>query len=471
MNPMGTGISRNIVLLGAAALGAVTLATVAQAQVTETYVFRDSMMPTEGAGNALEPVYNAGGAILTSGTDFVDGAYVTHDISASACASSPTVRAWSFPESGGLRHANVAPAVVTGSYSISMLMRYNPMDGGYARLIDFSNSTLDTGIYKLGDGVSFYPVGTFAAGSFVEDQDVFVTVTRDGTSKTVSLYINGIPSGTYDDTGDLYAPSASVMYFLMDNTTGSAAIRETDPGVISYLQVRDTPMTPAEVTASLAAICMTVACGDGVVETGEACDDSNVDGSDGCSSTCTVETGWVCSGAPSVCAQTCGNGVLDTDEVCDDGGNADSDGCSAACAVETGYFCSGAPSVCMALTTCGDGQYEATAPTATTDRACAACTTCTAPMVEVSACSATADTVCGAEGDAGVADGGIAHMAGDASIATDASSASDGSITRKKASDGCGCLVAGAGSPLDGAGPAAILLLGLLATGRRRRQH
>ena len=68
---------------------------------------------------------------------------------------------------GGLRHANTAPTVVTGSYSISMLMRFNPMDTGYARLIDFSNSTQDTGIYKLGNGVSFFPVGTFAAGSFV----------------------------------------------------------------------------------------------------------------------------------------------------------------------------------------------------------------------------------------------------------------------------------------------------------------
>ena len=49
----------------------------------------------------------------------------------------PDVRAWSFPVSGGL-YANTAPTVVTGrGYSISMLTRYNPMDSGYARLIDF----------------------------------------------------------------------------------------------------------------------------------------------------------------------------------------------------------------------------------------------------------------------------------------------------------------------------------------------
>ncbi len=269
------------VMLGGAAL--------ATAQTTETYLFRDSFEPIEEAGNVLVPVSNATATIVTSGPDFLNGSFVTETISASACASTPTIRAWSFPESAGLRHDNGAPTVVTGSYSISMLMRYNPMDTGYARLVDFSNSTLDTGIYKLGDGVSFYPVGTFAAGSFVADQDVFITITRDATSKLVSLYINGVASGTYVDTGDLYAPSATVLYFLLDNTTGSAAITETDAGVIAYLQVRDTPMTPEEVTASLAAICEVVSCGDGVVGGSEACDDGNTVSGDGCSAVCTIE--------------------------------------------------------------------------------------------------------------------------------------------------------------------------------------
>lgn len=270
----------------------------AGAQTTETYLFRDSFAPIEGAGNVIVPVSNATGAIVTDGPDFLDGAFVTETISATACASTPTIRAWSFPEKAGLRHDNGAPTVVTGSYSISMLMRYAPMDAEYARLVDFSSSTLDTGIYKLGDGVSFYPVGTYADGSFVTDQDVFITITRDATSKLVSLYINGLPSGTYVDDGDLYAPSATVLYFLLDNTTGSAAISETDAGVIAYLQVRDTPMTPEEVTASLAAICEVVSCGDGVVGGTEACDDGNTTSGDGCSAVCTVEEAG-CADAPA----------------------------------------------------------------------------------------------------------------------------------------------------------------------------
>ncbi len=42
-------------------------------------------------------------------------------------------------------------------------------------------------------------------------------------------------------------------------------------------------------------------CGNGVVEGAEQCDDSNTADTDGCSSTCTEEAGWTCTGEPSVC--------------------------------------------------------------------------------------------------------------------------------------------------------------------------
>ena len=35
------------------------------------------------------------------------------------------------------------------------------------------------------------------------------------------------------------------------------------------------------------------------------CDDENVDDFDGCTSECKVETGYYCSGEPSVCATRC----------------------------------------------------------------------------------------------------------------------------------------------------------------------
>ncbi|TMA57855.1 MAG: DUF4215 domain-containing protein, partial [Deltaproteobacteria bacterium] len=51
-------------------------------------------------------------------------------------------------------------------------------------------------------------------------------------------------------------------------------------------------------------------CGDGLVEGSEQCDDGNTANGDGCSSICTLESGFSCSGNPSVCTSACGDGFL-----------------------------------------------------------------------------------------------------------------------------------------------------------------
>jgi cysteine-rich repeat protein len=94
-------------------------------------------------------------------------------------------------------------------------------------------------------------------------------------------------------------------------------------------------------------------CGNGLLEASEACDDNNTIDGDGCSSTCTVESGFQCSGSPSVCGPVCGDGIVVPPEACDDANTADGDGCSSACIVESGFQCSGSPSVCTPV--CGDG--------------------------------------------------------------------------------------------------------------------
>jgi len=43
------------------------------------------------------------------------------------------------------------------------------------------------------------------------------------------------------------------------------------------------------------------ACGDGILQLGEDCDDNNIYGSDGCSGRCTIEATWTCEGLPSKC--------------------------------------------------------------------------------------------------------------------------------------------------------------------------
>lgn len=80
-------------------------------------------------------------------------------------------------------------------------------------------------------------------------------------------------------------------------------------------------------------------CGDGIVESPEACDDGNMANGDGCSNMCTVETGWSCSGTTSICAPiaVCGNGIVESGEACDDGNMVNGDGCNNTCTVQSGW--------------------------------------------------------------------------------------------------------------------------------------
>lgn len=120
---------------------------------------------------------------------------------------------------------------------------------------------------------------------------------------------------------------------------------------------RDAAVPDAEVDASDASDAELSGCGDGKWQAGEACDDGNSLGGDGCSADCTqVEKDFVCPGPGESCVFTvvCGDGRIAGPETCDDGNERDDDGCSAKCAIEPGYVCLTQGHPCSAAE-CGDG--------------------------------------------------------------------------------------------------------------------
>jgi cysteine-rich repeat protein len=100
-------------------------------------------------------------------------------------------------------------------------------------------------------------------------------------------------------------------------------------------------------------------CGNGILSSGETCDDGNNVSGDGCSSDCTtVEPGWQCRVPGQRCNPACGDGILTGSETCDDGNATSGDGCSSTCQKEPGASCP-IPGQPCSRSVCGNGVVEA----------------------------------------------------------------------------------------------------------------
>ena len=102
-------------------------------------------------------------------------------------------------------------------------------------------------------------------------------------------------------------------------------------------------------------------CGDGLINGADECDDGNTANGDGCSSSCVIEDGFECTGAPSVCTPVCGDGLTKGAETCDDGNTANGDCCSSTCQIDPdstpcldGNACNGAEACHAGVCTSGE---------------------------------------------------------------------------------------------------------------------
>jgi cysteine-rich repeat protein len=130
----------------------------------------------------------------------------------------------------------------------------------------------------------------------------------------------------------------------------------------------DANLVPADTNNARDVFVETPACGDGMGDVDEACDDGNLIDGDGCDSNCTptgcgntiVTAGETCDdgnlidgdGCDSNCTPTgCGNTIVTAGEMCDDGDLIDGDGCDSNC---TPTGCGN--TIVTAGETCDDGD-------------------------------------------------------------------------------------------------------------------
>ncbi|MES2139600.1 MAG: PKD domain-containing protein [Bacteroidota bacterium] len=200
---------------------------------THQYLFNNNLNEQSG-GPALTQLLSCGAAAGSYGVQ-------TSGTTAGDCLTS---NAFCFNDGGGLQYPN--SGLISGSYTINMFLRFSTL-GGYARVIDFSNSASDAGIYFLGFCLNLYPNGNVGTCPYFNTNTYYlITFVRDGGTNIISVYVDGTLFGTYNDASNLYRPATGtepINFFRDDN----AVACENQPGCIKFISVGPGVATASDV--------------------------------------------------------------------------------------------------------------------------------------------------------------------------------------------------------------------------------
>lgn len=143
-----------------------------------------------------------------------------------------------------------------------------------------------------------FPVASFdvTASRTTDDSEIYSgrEIVPAPTTQTSTRTLRTLLDGDASFAGD----EARIVVFALDDA-GTALGEESTRIILEYGRI---------VTTTVAFVAPST-CGDGIVDDGEQCDTGG-DG-DGCSLRCRVEEGYVCAGAPSLCALATRTAVVD----------------------------------------------------------------------------------------------------------------------------------------------------------------
>jgi hypothetical protein len=128
-----------------------------------------------------------------------------------------------------------------GSYTIEMYIELDNTSG-YRKLVDYKNQAVDEGLYDNDGACTFRGPGTVSGSFFTNGSYHFVTITRDGTSKDVKMYVDGQYVDGFNDNGFDYAiyDANKMLRILQDDNYSSGT--ECSPGNIALLKIYNYPL-------------------------------------------------------------------------------------------------------------------------------------------------------------------------------------------------------------------------------------
>lgn len=174
-----------------------------------------------------------------------NGSFVTEPVISTAGTCSANATVFSFNAGGGLQYNNAG--FISNTYTIHLFFKFSTYAGGYARVIDFLNSCCDAGMYIVGNCLNFYPNGNVGTCPYFVDGNYYlISLTRNGASDEVKIYVNGALFSIYNDAANTYASAGGttpIILFRDDNAFGC----EARDGRIRYLSLSPLLSTDAQV--------------------------------------------------------------------------------------------------------------------------------------------------------------------------------------------------------------------------------
>jgi hypothetical protein len=144
---------------------------------------------------------------------------------------------------------SLSGAIDASNYSIEMVFRIDD-NSGYRKIIDFSNRTVDRGLYDLNGDMIFYGASvTGTPGAMTAGVSHHLVVTRDGTTRQFVAYLDGVRQFTFTDSSGLamFSGPNRIIYFLRDDAAPPGS--ENPSGVLTRVRIYDTPLTPEQALA------------------------------------------------------------------------------------------------------------------------------------------------------------------------------------------------------------------------------
>lgn len=174
-------------------------------------------------------------------------------------------------------------------------------------------------------GNDIYAARVTPAGAVVDANGIALRIAGgDQTSATVAaigddyLVAWETPGGWGQDISSTRLTAAGVVLDVNGLAITGADRHETRPRLVANPDAGQYVIVYQANSAARARL--VIICGDSTLDPGESCDDGNATANDGCSPSCTLEPGFMCVGAPSVCTDVdecaTGNGGCDPLTTC-----------------------------------------------------------------------------------------------------------------------------------------------------------